>query len=90
MGVLMGMGTTMGITRIDGRGRVTLPEELRRELALIPGDSVLVEKAEEGIVVRRVQSKKETSRKLRGIITAKNAVAKLDPMDLKRLVHASD
>jgi AbrB family looped-hinge helix DNA binding protein len=86
----MGMGILMGISRIDGRGRVTLPEKLRRELALHPGDPVLVEKAEESIVVRRVRSKKDVSRKLRGIITAENAVKKMEPMELKRLLHASD
>jgi AbrB family looped-hinge helix DNA binding protein len=86
----MGMGILMGISRIDGRGRVTLPEKLRRELALHPGDPVLVEKAEESIVVRRVRSKKDASRKLRGIITAENAVKKMEPMELKRLLHASD
>jgi AbrB family looped-hinge helix DNA binding protein len=86
----MGMGMRMGITRIDGRGRVTLPQELREELALLPGDAVLVERAEGGIVVRRVRSKKEASRKLRGIITPKNAVKKMDPLELKRLLHASD
>ncbi len=80
----------MGITRIDGRGRVTLPQELREELAILPGDSVLVEKAEGGIVVRRVRSKKDASRQLRGIITAKNAASKMDPMEVKRLLHASD
>jgi AbrB family looped-hinge helix DNA binding protein len=86
----MGMGILMGISRIDGRGRVTLPEKLRRELALHPGDPVLVEKAEESIIVRRVRSKKDASRKLRGIITAENAVNKMEPMELKRLLHASD
>jgi AbrB family looped-hinge helix DNA binding protein len=78
----------MGITRIDARGRVTLPHDLREELALLPGDAVLVEKAEGGIVVRRFQSKKDASRKLRGIITAKNAVNEINPIELKKLLHA--
>jgi len=86
----MGMGMVMGITRIDGRGRVTLPQTIREDLALLPGDPVLVEKAQDGIVVRRVRSKKDASRSLRGIITAKNAVKRVDPMELKRLLHASD
>jgi AbrB family looped-hinge helix DNA binding protein len=90
MGVLVGKGISMGITRIDRRGRVTLPADLRRELALLPGDSVIVERAAEGIAIRRVRSREAISRRLRGIITAKNAVEKLDPMDLKRLVQASD
>jgi AbrB family looped-hinge helix DNA binding protein len=90
MGVLMGMGKQMGTTRIDERGRVTLPQELREELALHPGDPVVVEKAEGGIVVRGLRSKKDASRMLRGIITAGNAVHKMDPMGLKRLLHAGD
>ena len=80
----------MGTTRIDERGRVTLPQELRDELALSPGDPVLLEKAEGGVLVRRVRSKKEVFRKLRGIVTAKNAVGTADPMELKRVLHASD
>ncbi len=86
----MGMGIPMGIVRIDERGRVTLPQDLREELALSPGDPVLVEKTEGGVVVRRVRSKKEVWRRLRGVITAKNAVARMDPMELKRLFRASD
>ncbi len=86
----MGMGTYMGITRLDGRGRVTLPQDLREELALSPGDPVSVEKTEDGVVVRRVRSKKEAFRRLRGIVTAKNATGKLNPMELKRLLRASD
>jgi len=80
----------MGILRIDERGRVTLPQNIREELALLPGDPVLIEKVQDGIVVRRVRSKKDTSHRLRGIINAKNAVKKVDPMELKRLLHASD
>ncbi len=90
MGTLMGMGIRMGITKLDGRGRVTLPQDLREELALSPGDPVSVEKTEDGVVVRRVRSKKEASRRLRGIVTAKNATGKLNPMELKRLLRASD
>ena len=90
MGTLVGMGMKMGITRIDERGRVTLPQDLRQELALTPGDPVLVERTEGGVVVKKVHSKKEVFQKLRGIVTARNAVGKLDPMDLKRLLRASD
>ena len=80
----------MGITRIDERGRVTLPQELRDELALSPGDPVLLEKTEAGILVRRTRSKKEVFQRLRGIVTARNAVGKVDPMELKRVLRASD
>lgn len=86
----MGMGIQMGRSRIDERGRVTLPQELRDELALAPGDDVTVEKSADGVVVRRIRSKKELWRKLRGVINEKNAVGKLDPMELKRLFRASD
>ena len=86
----MGMGIQMGITRVDERGRVTLPQELRNELALSPGDPVFLEKTEGGVLVRRVRSKKEVFGKLRGIVTARNAVGKVDPMELKRVLRASD
>jgi AbrB family looped-hinge helix DNA binding protein len=90
MAASMGMGSEMGITRIDGRGRLTLPQELREKLALLPGDPILVEMAEGGIVVRRLRSKEDASSRLRGIITTKNAVRKMEPMELKRLLHAGD
>jgi len=90
MGDTVGMGIQVGTTRIDDRGRVTLPQELRDELALAPGDVVTVEKAADGVVLRRVRSKKELWQRLRGVITAKTAVGKLDPMELKRLFRASD
>ena len=90
MGIIVGMGIKMGSSRIDDRGRVTLPQELRDELALAPGDVVTIEKAADGVVLRRVRSKKELWQKLQGVITAKNALGKLDPMELKRLFRASD
>lgn len=80
----------MRTTRIDERGRVTLPKKLREDLTLLPGDIVLVEKAQDGIVVRRVGSTKEIFQRLRGVITAENVVGKLDPMELKRLLRRSD
>lgn len=86
----MGMGIEMGKTRLDERGRVTVPQKLREELGLSPGDDVLVERAEEGVLVRRIHSKKATFRELRGIVTARNATADEDPMALKRLLRASD
>ncbi len=86
----MGMGIRMGKTRLDERGRVTLPQEFREELGLSPGDVVLVERTSEGVVVRRSRSKKEVFRALRGIVTAANAVGDADPMELKRLLRASD
>lgn len=79
-----------GKTRLDKRGRRTLAKKPREELAFAPGDPVWVEKSGDGVVVRRVVSGEEPFRKLRGIITVRNAVGKLNPMELKKLLRAND
>jgi len=86
----MGMGMTMGITLVDERGRITLPADLRESLSIAPGDEVLVERSGATIVVRHVMTKKELFSKLRGCITESNQAEKIDPMTLKKVLHASD
>lgn len=84
------MGIAMGKTKIDGRGRVTLPRELRRTMDLSPGDDVIVEETGEGLLLRPALSKREVFERLRGCITKASAVEAVDPMSLKRLLRAGD
>lgn len=89
----MGMGIKMGKTKIDERGRVTLPSSIREELGLYPGKEVNVEKSGKGVMIRPVISKEVFVGSLEGCITENNQAQKLDPMELKRIwgfIHAHD
>ncbi len=89
----MGMGIKMGKTRVDERGRVTLPGALREELGLYPGKEVNVERAGKGAFIRPVVSKKAFIQGLEGCVTEKNHAEKLDPLKLKNIWgsdHAHD
>lgn len=93
VGLCMGMGIKMGKTRVDERGRVTLPGALREEMGLYPGKEVNVEKARKGVLIRPVVSKKAFIQSLEGCITEKNQAEKLDPLKLKKIwgpLHAHD
>lgn len=73
----------MGKTKIDSRGRVTLPGALREEMGLTPGKEVRVEKTGKGILINPVISKEEFLQSLEGCITEKNQAERLSPLELK-------
>jgi AbrB family looped-hinge helix DNA binding protein len=58
------MARTSGIARLDERGRLVLPAQLRRRLGLSAGDQVTI--SEEGDGVLRVQSRQAAARALIG------------------------
>jgi AbrB family looped-hinge helix DNA binding protein len=58
------MGKASGTSRLDERGRLVLPVELRRRLGLRPGDEVWV--SEQGDGVLRVESRRAAARALIG------------------------
>ena len=90
VGGMAGVGIQMGIRKIDGRGRVTLPRNLRRGKGLSLGDRVVIEETEDGALVRRLRSKRELFDGLKGCITKDNEVESVDPVPLKRLLGAGD
>ena len=90
VGNIVGVGITMGKAKIDGRGRVTLPQEFRRDMSLSPGDDIEMDVTEEGLLVRRPNTARELFGRLKGCVTKDNAVEPIDPMSLKRLLRAGD
>jgi len=54
-------------TVVDERGRVLIPQELRKELGLDEGTVVDLEKAEGGIIMTRARSKRRSWKELNGI-----------------------
>lgn len=84
----------MGIsTKIDERGRVTIPQEVREALGLKPDEKLVIERSEEGILLRPQMSEKEFREKLEGCITEANQVLRLSPERLKEIWgvgHAHD
>lgn len=72
--------------RIDGKGRVTIPEEFRERFGLDPGEEVTVE-VEDGRIVLRPRVDRDDARAgLRGCIddeTRRSDAKPTDPRDLK-------
>ncbi len=54
-------------TVVDGRGRILIPQELRRELGLAEGTVVDVERAEGGIMLTPAGKKRPSWRELNGM-----------------------
>ena len=74
--------------RIDEKGRITLPKELRDRLGLDPGEEVVVELEDGSIRVRPHIAREGARNQLRGCInedTRKRPVERIDPTDLKRV-----
>lgn len=76
----------MGITIMDERGRITIPQSEREKMGLRPGDRLRLEVTEEGIRIRRALSREEFMRILEGCITKENAAGKgIDPLRIKEI-----
>lgn len=74
--------------RIDEKGRITLPEELRNRRGFEPGKGVVVEREDGSIRIRPHVVRAEARSQLRGCINAdtrKTPVKRIKPTDLKRV-----
>jgi len=58
------LGGTTGTTRLDSRGRLVLPIEVRRRLGLRPGDELRISEEADGVL--RVESRRAAARSLIG------------------------
>ncbi len=82
MGNKVGMDESMGRTEIDGRGRITIPKEIREKVGLRPGDRVRVTAEHDRAIVQRTVDTTTFVKELRGCITVEGEI---DPPDLKRI-----
>jgi AbrB family looped-hinge helix DNA binding protein len=75
-------------TKVDDRGRVLIPKEIREKLGLDPGTSVLIHADEDGVHLRPALPREEALGRLIGGITEENASEgseSLDPLDVKKI-----
>jgi len=73
--------------RIDHKGRVTIPREIRDQLDIDSGESVSIELREGKIVIRRKMERTDAVERLEGCIneeTRRDATENLTPEELKR------
>ncbi len=61
------VGTCMTQTVVDQRGRVLIPEDIREGTGLDQGTIVMVEKQEEGIVIKPIRRNRRTWKQLCGL-----------------------
>ena len=74
--------------RIDEKGRITIPKELRKRLGIEPGDRVSIDVRNEEIVVKPAISRTRAIALLEGCITeatTRKDATEIDPMDPLRL-----
>lgn len=50
----MGTSGTTEISRVTDKGQTTIPKELREKYGIEPGDTVVWEDTDEGLVIRKV------------------------------------
>ena len=85
VGLIVGMGIEMGKAKVDSRGRITLPDEIRREMGLTPGKEIRVENIGKGVLIRPAITKKDFIKSLEGCITSKNRAEALSPLEIKKM-----
>ncbi|MHB8585509.1 MAG: AbrB/MazE/SpoVT family DNA-binding domain-containing protein [Thermoplasmatota archaeon] len=71
------------MTSIDERGRIVIPRGAREELGLTPGQPVIIERVERGILVRPALPMKEALRRLRGAIPRTQRAKRRSALDFK-------
>jgi AbrB family looped-hinge helix DNA binding protein len=72
-------------SRVDKRGRVLVPKELRERFGLDPGTPVIVEADEDGVKLRRAIPQREALRRLAGIIPRSAGPPSVDSLEAKRI-----
>jgi AbrB family looped-hinge helix DNA binding protein len=72
--------------RVDPKGRVTLPKEIREQLGIEPGESVEITVDDGHVVIRHGRHHEGSFRSLRGCLTAdtkREGAPEMDPLTLK-------
>ncbi|HYV14646.1 MAG TPA: AbrB/MazE/SpoVT family DNA-binding domain-containing protein [Conexibacter sp.] len=64
--------------KVGPKGQVVLPKAMRDRIGIHPGDEVVFEDVEEGITVRKAESKAEIIARLRGSLPPSD----LDPLEI--------
>ena len=70
----------MGSVTVEGRGRISIPKELREKLGIRGGEKLRVEERN-GEIVLRPEKSGETLKQLEGIVEE----SEIDPMEVKRI-----
>ncbi len=81
------MGLALAEATMDSKGRIVIPEEVRRELGLIEGSKLRVTVGDEGSVAILKQGVEadEFIRRTEGFLKAGSEVKVADPLRLKEI-----
>lgn len=74
-----------GTTKMEERGRVTIPVEIREKLHLRPGQQFLVKERQGEIVLQPMIDKEEFSKALKGCVKG----SKIKPLEVKKIWESS-
>ena len=76
------MGINMGTSELDGRGRVTIPKEIRDKAGLKSGDKLRLTVLKDKVTIEKAVNLEKFVEELRGCITVKGDI---DPLRLKEI-----
>lgn len=79
------MGVDDETRRVDSKGRVTIPDSIRRSLDIEPGEEVDVALEEGKVVIRPNVSRDEFIESMEGCITEETQADDVEPMDPRKL-----
>jgi len=78
----------MGEAKVDEKGRIQLPKDIRESVKLGEGDRVRLTVQGKRVIVSAPVRPREFSEKMRGFIRRGSRVQKSDPMKLKKIWEA--
>jgi len=74
---------TMGISVIEGKGRILIPKSIREELGLHGGEKMRVDREDDEIIIKPIKDVSDLQ-ELKGCIKKSS----IDPLDLKKIWRA--
>ncbi len=75
------MGIVMGKSTLEERGRIIIPQEIRNDLNLKPGQEIIFEKRDDGVFLRPSTDLKQFSAGLKGCVKR----SKIKPNEIKTI-----
>jgi len=75
----------MSSTIVDDKGRIIIPEDVRKKLGIRKGSKVKVNVNDDKVVITFAISSKQFIEKMEGFIKEGSKVEKVDPLKLKEI-----
>lgn len=75
----------MASIMVDDKGRIIIPEDVRKKLGIRKGSKVKVNVKDDGVVITLAIGSKQFIEKMEGFIKEGSKIEKVDPLKLKEI-----